>query len=254
FFSLSSGKRGVYLLPAVPALAVATAPYVRPLLRVLPLQRAAWAIVLVACAVTAAAGVYFGLGNDGGLGEEIAALPVAPATLVLPLAAVAAAALLAFRPRRGLVALAAFFCGVWVVYGGYVRPRLDLVRSGRAVMDRAYAALPPGAELGALAAKEVLILHAHGALTNFGHRRPDQEQETFDAARWLAADPRRFLIVPDSLRERCFAADGSTPLGFANGEHWRLEPASAASPECSARGRADTAIAYEVGNRPPLGY
>ncbi|HET8696281.1 MAG TPA: glycosyltransferase family 39 protein, partial [Gammaproteobacteria bacterium] len=90
FFSLSSGKRGVYLLPAVPALAIVTAPYVRPLLRVLPLQRAAWALVLVACAATAAASVYFGLGNDGGLDEEIAALKVSPTALVLPLAAVAA--------------------------------------------------------------------------------------------------------------------------------------------------------------------
>jgi hypothetical protein len=123
-------------------------------------------------------------------------------------------------------------------------PQLDATRSGRLVMERTYAALPPGAELGVVAQKEPMLLHARGPLTNFGHRRLDQEQELDDAALWLAAAPQRYLLIRAEARAPCFAQTKATSMGFAQSLRWELVPHSAAAPECAVRGKADNAIAY----------
>ena len=61
FFSSSSGKRGVYVLPAVPALAMAAAPWLPELLRTRGTRRLAFSLASLLAAVTAAAALSLAL-------------------------------------------------------------------------------------------------------------------------------------------------------------------------------------------------
>ncbi len=249
FFSLSSGKRGVYVLPAVPALAVAAAPYVPALLARRLLATLAFALVVATSAAAAGAAAYLRWRMPAVLATRLDGFEGSAAAIPLVFAVFGLVTIAAWRPRRGLVALSAFLIGVWPLLGFAVWPQLDAARSGRLVMERAYRALPRDAELGLVAQKETLLLHARGPATNFGHRRVDADQERFDAARWLAADARRYLIVRAAARDPCFSQAAATSLGFAHSIEWVLVPHSAAEPECAARGRAERAIPYRAPRR-----
>jgi 4-amino-4-deoxy-L-arabinose transferase-like glycosyltransferase len=246
FFSLSSGKRGVYVLPAVPALAWVVAPYVRMLLGRALLQKLAWLLLLGIAVATAAAAARFAISLPAAWAKELDGFTGSLPAVIAPLAALAALTIALTPPRRGLVALGTFLVGLWPVYGWAIWPQLDETRSGRFIMERAYAALPPNAELGVVAQKETLLLHARGPLTNFGHRRPDEEQERYDAARWLAAAPQRYLLIRADARNDCFEYSNATSIGFSSGVHWELVPHSAAAPDCARRGQAANAIAYRA--------
>jgi hypothetical protein len=246
FFSLSSGKRGVYLLPTAPALALATAPYVGRLFGRELLQKLAWVVVLCASGAAVATAVRFAISTPASWVAELDGFTGSVAALMVPFAALGVLTLALWPPRRGLTALGAFLVGLWPVYGWALWPQLDETRSGRFIMERTYAALPPDAELGVVAQKETILLHARGPLTNFGHRRPDEEQERFDAARWLAARPQRYLLIRHTARNDCFGNAAATNIGFASKEQWELVPRAAAAPECVVRGNANNAIAYRA--------
>lgn len=245
FFSLSSGKRGVYVLPAVPALAIATAPWTDALLRTRPLQRLGWASLAAASIALCGGAVYLSL-DPSVVGQRLYGFTGAPHVLLVPFAVWALACVAATRPERGLVGLTVFLLGTWVLLAMYAWPRADVFRSGRIIMDHAYATLPRDAELGIAAPKESLILHARGPLTNFGHRRLDREQERFDAARWLAEKDRRFLVLRAEADDRCFDRSQATPLGHAHGIDWILVPHSAARQWCAGQGDAASVIAYRA--------
>jgi 4-amino-4-deoxy-L-arabinose transferase-like glycosyltransferase len=249
FFSLSSGKRGVYVLPAVPALAVAAAPYVPLLLARRLLATLAFALVLVISSAAAGAAAYLHWRAPAALATRLDGFDGSVAALPLVFALWGFVTLVAFRPRRGLVALSTFLIGVWPLLGFVVWPQLDAARSGRLIMERAYRALPADAELGLVAQKETLLLNARGPATNFGHRRTDVEQERFDAARWLAADARRYLIIRADARDPCFSRGAAASLGFAHSIEWALVPHSAADRQCAAKGHAERAIPYRAPRR-----
>lgn len=246
FFSLSSGKRGVYVLPAVPALALAVAPHVGALLDRKLLQKLAWSTVALVVGTVVCAIVGFAISTPPSLVQHLDSFSGSFEQLLVPIAALGALVLILVPPRRGLTALGAFLVGLWCVYGWQIWPQLDATRSGRFIMERTYAALPLGAQLGVVAQKETSFLHAHGEVTNFGHRRRDEEQERYDAALWLAAAPNRFLLVRAKARRDCFDRAAATSIGFAHGSEWELVPHAAAAPNCVARGNAGSAIAYRV--------
>ncbi|MEJ2604914.1 MAG: hypothetical protein P8172_16830 [Gammaproteobacteria bacterium] len=194
FFTLSSGKRGVYILPALPAVCLAAAPYLDGLLDNRWLNRLATAVLgLLALAFAFAFGELSGLAPQKIGIEDDGVMPhLATAAALLGLLAVG---FLGLGPRRdrGFVRLAGFLMSLWLVVGWYVMPVLDDERSGARVMESAYELLPRDGRLGITRPKESLILHARGALTNFGHRRPDRDQEVRDARRWTGTlpDPAR---------------------------------------------------------------
>ncbi|MBV6422541.1 MAG: Undecaprenyl phosphate-alpha-4-amino-4-deoxy-L-arabinose arabinosyl transferase [Steroidobacteraceae bacterium] len=243
FFTMSPGKRGVYVLPALPALAVAAAGalpavYAR---RGIALAGLVGAGVLALVFAAFALAEYLEVpGVIGMLAEE--GLPGD-----LPVAAVAAACvggwLVAawWRPRLAwpfvLGALALSFS--WAI-----EPRIDPVRSGSAFTRRVLAAVPRDHELGLVAYKEQFLLYLDRPTVNFGHRRwRTDDDEVADAARWLASAPNRVLLVPDTMLVPCFAGASVRPAGRSAGEAWSLV-AGAPDTACVARGDARRAIRY----------
>jgi len=243
FFTFSTGKRGVYVLPAVPALAMAAAPWLPELLRAQGTRRAAFGLgaALVGCAALAA--VYFAV--DGEAAERIvrdfAIQPVLPLVVAAALGAIALGLL---RVRDGWLAYGGVLVAVFVTIGHVVYPRIDHVRSGRALMERLEQASADFPELGLASAKEQYLLELRRPSYNFGHARwREREVEAADAAAWLAERPGRALLVEKRTREACFSQAEAIDLGRANRQRWYLV-AGTPDPDCVRRGNRGAARLY----------
>jgi len=244
FFSASSGKRGVYVLPAVPALAMAAAPWLPELLRARGPRRLAFGLAVVLAALAALGAAYFSL--DALAAERVVRdfglHPVPP----LAVAAVAAAVPVVWlRLRDGWLAYAGAMLAVLVTIGILIYPRMDEIRSGRAFMARVEQASRGAAELGLVGFREQHLLHSRRPTVNFGHARwRERSAEAADAAAWLAARPGRALLVESEARAACFSSAPAVELGRANRAHWALV-SGAPDAACVARGDRSRAILYQ---------
>jgi 4-amino-4-deoxy-L-arabinose transferase-like glycosyltransferase len=244
FFSASTGKRGVYVLPALPAFVLACAPFLPELWRRAGVQRLGAALAALVSLVLAGGAWYLGHARP----DKFAELRDAHGVLtVAPLwagAAIGVVALLAFRLRRGAFAWAAVLGGAFLLQGFWVNPMLDASRSDRAFMARVEAAAPRDRELGLVAYREQFLLQSTRPTVNFGHARwREGLAEVYDAARWFDAKPGRLLVLSDAHRRACFPAASARPVGLSGDERWFLIE-GAASQDCVARGRADTVRHY----------
>lgn len=237
FFTLSPGKRGVYLLPALPAAVLAAAPLLPQLLQRKGVQLAC-ALAVAAFALAAASLLPWALFAAPEQLSQLSETYEIPARDMLLVGAVLGgfAAVLAVASRRagGAAALSLFLVVSWQVYGWWIAPMLNPVRSGADLMARVEEALPPETELGLVAWKEQMLLHAHRPVVHFGFRR-DTGPELRDAAAWLAGSPNRRLLVATSRMSPCLDPAASEPLAFRHRREWRLAGAEALTGRCETR-------------------
>jgi 4-amino-4-deoxy-L-arabinose transferase-like glycosyltransferase len=245
FFSISPGKRGVYVLPALPALVLAAAPWLPALWERRHAQQLMFglaAMLVVACLGALLYLVMLQPDRMAELAERYDVVSLAPlGATALGVALV----LVALGPRRGFLAWGGSLAVVVVVIGFWINPMIDGARSGRDFVATVERVVPPSAELGFLAYREQYLLHASRPVTNFGHRREREgDQETFDAAAWLNLTSGRVLLVDERRRELCFAEAPATPIGEANRASWYLV-LRPADPACAERGNLAAARDYE---------
>jgi len=249
FFSASSGKRELYILPALPAFAMAAAPWLPRLLVAPGARRLAFGLATALVSLAAIAAAYFALDSEAALRIErdYELRPVMPLALGALLGAIPLALL---RVRDAWLAYAGVLSTVLITAGLVVYPRIDDARSGRAFMERLEQASAEFSELGLANAKAQYVLQLRRPSVNFGHSRwREWEQEADDAAAWLAARPGRALMVDRQARERCFADSSALDLGRANRYQWFLV-SGAVDPACAARGDLSRALFYE----PPVDH
>jgi len=244
FFSLSPGKRGVYIVPAIPALVIASAPYLRDLWSRRTLQWAGWILSVLIGVAAAAAYLYvtrWAPDKAAGIADDAGPIPW---SVMLSLAVVAFIAAAAWRPRAGLVALAFCLGSLWLFMGWVVAPALNGVRSGGDFVAAALAKAPPDHELGMVAYKEQFLLYLDRPMVNFGHRRwREGPQESYDAARWLNDRAARAVLVNEKQRAQCFTGAASTVFaGFSAGVGWSWVTAPADA-HCAALGK-ESALLY----------
>lgn len=239
FFSLSPGKREVYVLPALPALALALAPQLPGLLRSASVQRALWllacALALTLCVVSA----WALLGRPGFATRAEIMHQVAPWRWLLPVGIATLIAALALGWRRGAHALAACLALFWIGYGLLGYPDMTDGRSARALMARVEQALPAAAELGLLDTPEQLLLQAPRAYRSFGFRRPLDEQRAL-AFTWLQAAPQRWLLLQHNALGDCIDERETLDMGWSNRRQWRLLSDRAVEHGCAAADAAGT--------------
>lgn len=234
FFSLSSGKREVYIFPALPALCLAAAPLLRALLR---RPAARWTLrgflllaglLLLAAGASGLAGASWAarIAESRGLlpGELDQALRWLLAAGSFGLAAAAFAG-----GRRIAWAVPGFSLMLFASLGLGLQPALDASSSARRLMQEVRARIGEHTPLGLVGWREQQLLQAVGPVHEFGFERELKEQWTL-ALRWQqepAEVEDRWLFAIDRELPDCVERGQAVSMGRANRREWLLLPPAA---------------------------
>jgi len=239
FFSLSGGKRDVYILPALPITAIALAPLLPDIIRARSFRWALWLSTLLLALVLLVAG----LGMHSGHLHKLVTLATsvldgAPQPLIAMIIGIGGAgaviALLA-RPRHAPWGWAAFALITWGIWGLVAYPLLNGYSSSRAVMARAASLVPAGDPIALVAWKEqnLLMLDMLGRdAVNFGFKLAWHDQLR-QALEWQAADPaHRWIFAYASVLAPCVRMADAIHVGHANRREWYVFNRHAVVPGC----------------------
>lgn len=236
FFSIPSGKRDMYILPALPMLCLALAPLLPGILRKQGAQRLLLGFVGLLSMAMVGAGLAmlvgepgferrFMEGRDAAVAEGLAAMFVATG-------GVGIGALLWFGRRRAQAALVALLATLWVLYSLVAAPLLNDGSSSRGLMRQVGTAIGPTAQLGLVGWREQQLLMADRPAADFGFKR-DPKAQFADALGWQrqATPAPRWLLVEGSVLPACVDTARARDMGNANRRRWWLLP-GAATREC----------------------
>jgi len=249
FFSVSPGKRGIYILPALPALAFAAMPFLESLLARTGVRRAGF-VVGGAFFLAAAVLVVAFLTNAGFAVKAIEAAELGGVASLYVYLVLCGAGLAFAAWRAPLAAWPVALGSLAIVFSYLIAPAMNGQRSGRDFVRNALAQVNPREQLALVAYKEQFLLYLDRQTVNFGHRRwLEGAQESYDAALWLNAAPNRVLLVPESTLKKypCFLV-AITPAGVTSREEWFLvRPPAERS--CAEQGDSSRAISYAANAR-----
>ena len=238
FFSLSSGKREVYMFPALPMLAlVIGALWLRVREGVAAARTGAFfqgLLCLLALAL-AGLGVALRVAPDQLLRKapDYAELIGTLSTPLIAMGVTLLVLLVLIRRRDLLERLAATTLVMWTFVALMVWPQVDPHRTPQDLMEQVERMLPPTTELGLLNFKEQFLLFSHRPLTHFSYLAPIPEQER-NAWVWMREAPQRHLLVPTDAKLQCFDADKAQPLGEAHRREWVILGKEALRETCEA--------------------
>lgn len=243
FFSSTPGKRGVYILPALPMFALAVAPYMAQY------QWARWfryltkALIVFVCLVLMLAGVLLLIHYPALL--KLAARKSSGMEDVLPLvnsfgwmlliAGGIAGGLFIWSRRQSAVyqlAIVSFWGWLWFSLAGY--PLLNPLRTAAGpIMHEASHLIGPEGELALVDFKEQFLLASPISLTQFSYLAPRDEQLE-NAWLWMQEKPHRFILVPALSGEKnhCFDFSKGVDLGRGYRKTWWLLGEKALGKQC----------------------
>jgi 4-amino-4-deoxy-L-arabinose transferase-like glycosyltransferase len=246
FFSASPGKRGVYVLPALPALAIAAAPWLPELFSRRGPKRLFLVLGWMIAAIASLAAIYL-LFSSKARNDLLADYGVRGVAPLAVMALCAIVACLLCRVQRAQWAYMGSLSAILVIVGIWVGPQINSHRSGAVFVASVQAAAQDVRELGLVGYKEQYLLEFDRPTINFGHARwREGDAEAEDAAAWLVGGEGRALLLPASSKEKCFANAHATVIGEANSSEWLLVRGEA-NPECVAKGNALAARTYHGG-------
>lgn len=234
FFSIPSGKRDMYILPALPMLALALAPLLPGILRRPNAQRLLLGFVLAFSLAALGAGLAMLLGEPGferkfmeGRDAHVAS---GLAWMFAAIGGFGLGSALWFGRRRAHAALVAMLTTLWLLYSLVGAPLLNDGSSSRGLMREVGAAIGPQAELGLVGWREQQLLMADRPAADFGFKR-DVALQFADGVRWQQGHPAsRWLLVEQGQGlPACVTIAGARDMGVANGRRWWLLAAEALS-------------------------
>ena len=232
FFSIPSGKRDMYILPALPMLALALAPLLPGILRRANAQRLLLGFVLAFSLAALGAGLAMLLGEPGferGFMEgRDAHVADGLAWMFAAIGGFGLGSTLWCGRRRAHAALVAMLTGLWLLYSLVGAPLLNDGSSSRGLMRDVGAAIGPAAELGLVGWREQQLLMADRPAADFGFKR-DAALQFADGVRWQHTHPRaRWLLVEEGQGlPACIDSARARDMDVANGRRWWLLDAEA---------------------------
>ncbi len=236
FFSLSSGKRDMYILPALPAFALAAAPFMQTLSERISLRYVLFALITFISLVVLALGMQALLGEPSFEKKfilERGASQLDPLWwMLITVGGISLVTSVFFRHKKPLHSCLVFFVLLWSGYSFVAYPVLDGANSSKDVMARARQLAGPEATIGLVDWKEQNLLQAKGTTTDFGFLESPIMQLQKGVA-WLKVSPeKRRLLLQSSKHTQCidFKNTDAISLGNANRRSWWLigESATAA--------------------------
>lgn len=225
FFSLSKGKREVYVLPALPMFCLAVAPFVQRMAagKGLPRLVSGFNAVLIAFLLLGGAALAFGWMSPP---NTLAGNAVPMGYVLLACGAAALGGSLLLRRLHRFAPLAATLSALWIGLSLFAYPLLNDDSSARGLMRDVAARIPADAELGLVAWKEQNLLMRHNRTRTFGFLRPPLAQWQ-DAAAWAQEQPsQRWLLSERKALPQCMQGAQADFMGVYNRRYWYLVPAT----------------------------
>ena len=227
FFSISGGKRGIYLAPLLPAVALVAAPFLGDILARPRWRAAGYRFALGLALLALVVGVGVTLFPTAKVEATTALLGHNPLLLLIVTGMVAVPLVLMFGKKRGGSAYLAVFAVLWMVYGLLAYPLFNSDRSGGRIMDAVGQHIKTEESVGLVGWKEQMMLQAPMDVQDFGFSR-DLEQQAESAVVWLAEAPtQRRVLIPLGVAVDCLDYASGIRLGFVHGRDWILIDSSA---------------------------
>lgn len=233
FFSMSAGKRSLYIFPAAPALALAAGCHAERLLQRVGVQRLLGLFVVLVAGSIVVAAFYASMNPHSVEKWLVDATTILKTSAALFVTGIAMLTIVIFtRIRHAPVGFAGAMAMFWLGLSLLVAPSLNGVRSGIALMHAVSDETTASEELGFVAWPEQFLLNWDRPTVHFGYRRNPNEQ-LGDAKIWLAGSPDRRILLPEDLAASCFEPSLVTPVGRAHRRSWVIANAAALTVECS---------------------
>jgi hypothetical protein len=230
FFSLSPGKRGVYIFPALPMLVLAIAPYYQLLLSKKWLRNGLLALVTF-ISIGLCVFALLGLMNVASVTKLADKIEITPWYFFFSAAVISLIGLIyAFRYNMWL-AWPVFFSSFWIIYSTYGYLLRNEVSTPHSIYETAKPYIVGNAEIALVDFSEQFILFSPYPVYHFGYHTPSNEQLKA-AYQWLSNE-HRYLIIEDKLIDAsCFDMAQGIDLGFAHRRHWMLLPEVSKKTDC----------------------
>lgn len=229
FFSISPGKRPLYILPALPMVCLALGAlwsnvglpaWVERLLTWVHIFLIALSGILAVAVLSHRLPVkhYENLQTEAGIALSLLSL-------------VWLAILVFLRRFDCWVRWGSLIGSAWLVFTVYGYPIMEKFNTADAVLSSATKKMGVQSELGLIAFKESFLLAAPMSVTHFGYLKPVGAQEVA-AWHWQADNANRYLLVSTNLTLKCFDTSQSLSVGRTLRLDWVLLPASARRAVC----------------------
>ncbi|OLO05417.1 ArnT family glycosyltransferase [Salinicola socius] len=227
FFSLSPGKRGVYMLPTLPLLVMAMAPLLPGLITKKRLHWLGFGLLALLGGILLIAGILGFVGLPA-LTKVASRHAVSPWAWWIVIGVIALGLLAWARPRRGLWALCGWLIVFWVSWSSWGYTLQDHARSPRDMMADVESITGTGIWLAMPDYDEEFLLQSRQPSIQFGDKTPasDQFQRAFA---WLQQDDSRWMFAMKRQAEDydCIDRGQVHDMGIQNGDDWWLVPATA---------------------------
>lgn len=226
FFSIPSGKRDMYILPALPMLALALAPLLPGLLRRKGAQRLLLGFVLTFSLALLAGGLAMLLGEPGFerkfMDGRDAHVAHGLAWMFVAVAGGGLGGALWFGRRRAHAALLVLLTALWVAYSLIGAPLLNDGSSSRGLMRKVGQTISADAQLGLVGWREQQLLMADRPAADFGFKR-DLALQLADGLRWQRQQPQRWLLLVEGEGlPACVDTSAAHDMGTTNSRRWWL--------------------------------
>ena len=234
FFSISPGKRNVYILPALPMLAlVASAVLTGESVR-------NWFEKLLSGLLWLLGGLVLVLGVLALIHHPAIMKKLADYTddltgigyLLISLGVLWLAAMWASRKQFSLVKVGVISALTWTLISTWGYSLLDEMRTPKTLMAHT-AEVIGDADLGLINFKEQFILFSPITITHFSYLSSVEEQER-NAWQWMSEGTHRYLLVPDHVKLTCFDLNTGQSMGVAHRDEWILLSMDSRLPHCEA--------------------
>lgn len=246
FFSISPGKRGVYMLPAVPMLALITAPYVRELVASKGLKWLLWSIVLILSLVLLIAGIA-GLSGLQELVKLEDKFDVAPWYFFIA-TGLAGSVICALNSRiNQWQAWPLFISLLWLGYSSWGSVLLEDVKTPKNVYANIQQLHGANIEIALVDFAEQFLLFTPYTTTHFGFHSPAEAQMS-RAYTWLGEGKNRFVLTSaEHVSADCFNTNSMEHVGFAHRTNWVLLSAGDRLADCPPGNETVPQYRYQPG-------
>jgi 4-amino-4-deoxy-L-arabinose transferase-like glycosyltransferase len=231
FFSISPGKRGVYILPALPMLVLAIAPYYKLLFQKSWLRTILFGLSALMSVGLAIFGIL-GLLDVESVAKLAIKFEITPWYFFLIIGVVSIIGLVYALLKNQWLAWPVFFSVLWMTYSTYGYVLRNEVSTPKSIYEVAAPHTVENAEIALIDFSEQFILFSPYPVYHFGYHTPleDQLQAGYQ---WLSNE-QRYLIIEDKVIDpSCFDIERGIDLGFAHRRHWILMPESAKKTGCA---------------------